>query len=133
MGLCIQRRTLPGPGAPATNAKVVIRNLGPLVAVEVTSGALPAGAVFDACAVQNAVAPYGRAVKRAHAWRRRTARRTSPPNSASSSRGSHTVVLTAPNQRRAGASLAAIPVRVRDVAAASRHPLQHAVSDCTER
>lgn len=45
----------------------VRRNLGPLEAVEVSLRQAPAGAMFDAYAVQNMSAPYGRAVKLGHA------------------------------------------------------------------
>ena len=66
VGLRIERRMLTVPGAPAAKAKAVIRTLDPLEAVEVLVNGAPAGAMFDAYAVQNGAAPYGRAVKLAH-------------------------------------------------------------------
>ena len=66
VGLRIERRTLTVPGAPEAKAKAVIRTLDPLKAVEVLVNGAPAGTMFDAYAVQNGAAPYGRTVKLAH-------------------------------------------------------------------
>jgi YVTN family beta-propeller protein len=65
-GLRIERRQLQVPGSPNAKAKAVIRTLGALDAVEITVRGAPAGAMFDAYAVERGSAPYGRVVKLAH-------------------------------------------------------------------
>jgi YVTN family beta-propeller protein len=66
VGLRIERRMLTIPGDSAAKGKAVIRNLGPLDAVEVTIRGATQGKALDAYAVANSAPPYGRAVKLAH-------------------------------------------------------------------
>ena len=48
VGLRIERRALMFPDAPVAKGKAVIRNLGPVDAVEISVRAAPAGAMVDA-------------------------------------------------------------------------------------
>ncbi|WP_411281552.1 cytochrome D1 domain-containing protein [Gemmatimonas sp.] len=66
VGLRIERRRLPVPGAAGAKGKAVIRSLGPIDVVEIALRDAPSGAMLDVYAVQNDAAPFGRVVKLAH-------------------------------------------------------------------
>jgi len=119
VGLRIERRMVTVPGATLAKGKAVIRNLGPLDAVELTLREAAAGAMYDAYAVQNASAPYGKAVKLAHLMVKAdgTAEITAQLRYFES--GFTNVVLVAPGTMPSGASLSAAPVPVMMVASAS--------------
>ncbi len=119
VGLRIERRLLALSGAPNAKAKAIIRDLGPLEAVDVTVRAAPAGAMFDAYAVENMTAPYGRAVKLAHLMVKDdgTAEITAQLRFFES--GFTNVVLTPTGQLPSGASMSLVGVPVMQLAMAN--------------
>lgn len=124
VGLRIERRALTVPDAPAAKAKAVIRNLGPLEAVEISGRGLAAGAMYDAYAVQNMTAPFGRAVKLVHVMAKADGTIDAAANLKFFESGFTNVVLTLPGELPPGASFSAVPVPVLQVAS-SNHCAMH--------
>lgn len=119
VGLRIERRALAVPNAPTAKAKAVIRNLGPLEAVEIGARGLAAGAVYDAYAVQNMTAPYGRAVKLVHIMAKDDGTIDAAANLKFFESGFTNVVLTVPGELPTGATFSSVPVPVLQVASAN--------------
>ena len=119
VGLRIERRMVPVPEAPAARVKAVIRNLGPLDAVEVAGRLAPAGSMYDVYAVQNLVAPFGKAVKLAHVMTKTDGTFEITAQLKFFDSGFSNVVLTRPGQLPAGSSSSLVPVPVRQVASAN--------------
>lgn len=119
VGLRIERRTIVVPNSPAAKAKAVIRTLGPLDAVEISSRGLSAGAMYDAYAVQNMTAPYGRAVKLVHVMAKPDGTIDAAAQLNFFESGFTTVVLTPPGELPSGASLSVLAVPVLEVASAN--------------
>lgn len=119
VGLRIERRVLALSGAPNAKAKAIIRDLGPLDAVEVAVRAAPAGAMFDAYAVQNMTAPYGRAVKLAHLMVKNDGTAEVAAQLRFFESGFTNVVLTPTGQLPSGASMSVIGAPVMQLAVAN--------------
>jgi YVTN family beta-propeller protein len=119
VGRRIERRALDVPATPDAKAKAVIRSLGPLEAVEITLRGAPVNTMFDAYAVRNAEAPYGRAVKLAHFMVRDDGTAEVAAQLEFFASGFTSVVLVPPGQIPAGASISAMSVPVLQVAAAN--------------
>lgn len=119
VGLRIERRALVVPNAPTAKAKAVIRNLGPLEAVEIGARGLQSGVMYDAYAVQNMTAPYGRAVKLAHVVAKNDGTIDAAANLEFFGSGFTNVVLTIPGELPSGSSFSSVPVPVVQVASAN--------------
>ena len=120
VGLRIERRMLAVPGAPDAKGKAVLRDLGPLDAVEVALRAAPAGGMYDVYAVQNMTAPYGKAVKLAHLMVKEDGTAEIAAQLRFFESGFTNVVLTASGQLPSGASLSsAASAAVQQVAVAN--------------
>ncbi len=119
VGLRIERRMLAVPNAPDAKAKAVIRDLGPLEAVEIGARGVPAGAMYDAYAVQNMTAPYGRAVKLVHVMAKPDGTIDAAAQLRFFESGFTSVVLTLPGDLPTGATLSSLAVPVLEVASAN--------------
>ena len=119
VGLRIERRMLAVPGAAEAKGKAVIRNLGPVDAVELTLREAPAGAMYDVYAVQNTTAPYGKAVKLAHIMVKPDGTAEIAAQLRFFDSGFSTIVLTAPGELPSGATLSSVAVPVVQVAVAN--------------
>lgn len=62
----IERKALTVPGASTAKGKAVIRSLPDVDLVDITVRGAPAGAMYDAFAVERSPSPHGRVVKLAH-------------------------------------------------------------------
>jgi YVTN family beta-propeller protein len=113
VGLRIERRTLVVPGAADAKAKAVLRSLGPLEAVEITIRQAPAGTMVDAYAVQNTMAPYGRAVKLAHLMVKEDGTAEIAAQLRFFESGFTNIVVVPAGQTPAGATTSAIPVGIQ--------------------
>lgn len=115
VGLRIEHRKLSVPGAPTAKAQAVIRNLGPVDAVDIIVTEAPPGNKFSAYAVQNMSAPYGQSVKLADL----TVKDDGTVDTAAQLRffdsGFTNVVLVAPGQVPSAARMVGVSVRLRPV------------------
>lgn len=119
VGLRIERRILAIPSDMDAKGKAIIRDLGLIDVVEISLRQAPAGAMYDAYAVQNMNAPYGKSVKLAHLM-------VSPEGTAEITAqlryfesGFTNVVLVAPGLTPSGASFSSGFVSVMQVASAN--------------
>jgi YVTN family beta-propeller protein len=122
VGLRIERRGFSAPGSPAAKGKAVIRSLGPVDAVELSLREAPAGAMYDAYAVENSIAPHGRAVQLAHIMVKPDGTADIAAQLRFFDGGFSGVVLVPPGRRPSGASASSEAVLVL---ALSRHCDMH--------
>ncbi|MGH7637042.1 MAG: hypothetical protein ACREOK_05270, partial [Gemmatimonadaceae bacterium] len=118
VGLRLERRALRVPSGPNAKAKAVIRNLGPLDAVDITIRQAPAGAMMDVYAVENMASPHGRAVKLAHLMVKDDGTAEIGAQLRFWESGFTSVVLVPAGQTPAGATVSVAPVPVMVVALA---------------
>lgn len=119
VGLRIEKRMLTVPNAPEARAKAIIRTLAPVDAVEIGARGVPAGAMYDAYAVQNMSAPYGKAVKLVHVMAKPDGTIDAAAQLRFFESGFTNVVLTLPGDLPAGATLSVQSVPVLEVASAN--------------
>jgi YVTN family beta-propeller protein len=119
VGLRIEHRALAVPGAATAKAKAIIRNLGPVDAVEISARQAPAGAMYDVYAVQNASAPYGKAVKLAHVMVKPDGTVDATAQLEFFASGFRNVVIAVSGELPSGASLTSLAVPAMEVASAN--------------
>ena len=119
VGLRIERRALSVPGAAMARAKAVVRTLGAVDAVEITARLAPAGGMYDVYAVQNATAPYGKAVKLAHVMVKPDGTIDTAAQLQFFASGFSTVVMTVAGELPSGATLSTLAVPVLQLASAN--------------
>ena len=124
VGLRIERRLVAVPGAAMAKAKAVIRNLGPVDAVELSARQAPAGAMYDVFAVQNSSAPYGNAVKLARVMVKPDGTAEAAAQLQFFASGFGNVVIAPSGELPSGASLSTLAIPVLELAT-SNHCSMH--------